>query len=68
MGFWGKNKTDHHELLTPSGEELLKEELRKLFKEDSVPTEVVDITKLGLMEITRKKIYKTLSEQLTEEM
>ena len=26
MGFLGKNKTDHHELLTPSGEELLKEE------------------------------------------
>jgi len=48
-------------------EEHLKEELRSLFKADSVPTEVVDITKLGLMEITRKKIYKTLAEQLAEE-
>lgn len=47
-------------------EEALKEELRKLFKNDSVQTEVVDITKLGLMEITRKKVYKTLAEQLTD--
>jgi Ribonuclease G/E len=31
-----------------------------------VQTEVVDITKLGLMEITRKKVYKTLAEQLSE--
>ena len=49
-----------------SKEEALKEELRKLFKSDSVQTEVVDVTKLGLMEITRKKIYKTLAEQLTD--
>ena len=47
-------------------EERLKEELRNLFKKDSVQTEVVDITKLGLMEITRKKVYKTLAEQLAE--
>ncbi len=47
-------------------EEALKEELRKLFRKDSVQTEVVDITKLGLMEITRKKVYKSLSEQLAD--
>lgn len=47
-------------------EEVLKEELRNLFKKDSVQTEVVDITKLGLMEITRKKVYKTLAEQLED--
>ena len=47
-------------------EEKLKEELRRLFKNDSVQTEVVDITKLGLMEITRKKVYKTLAEQLAD--
>ncbi len=46
--------------------EALKEELQKLFKQDSIQTEVVDITKLGLMEITRKKVYKTLAEQLTD--
>ncbi len=47
-------------------QELLKEELRRLLKEDTVQTEVVDITKLGLMEITRKKVYKTLAEQLVD--
>jgi len=47
-------------------EEQLKEELRRLFRTDSVQTEVVDITKLGLMEITRKKVYKTLAEQLAD--
>lgn len=47
-------------------EEALKEELRCLFKADSVQTEVVDITKLGLMEVTRKKVYKTLAEQLAD--
>lgn len=31
---------------------------------DKVPTSVIDITPLGLMEITRKKISKPLSEQL----
>lgn len=46
--------------------EAIKEELRKLFRADSVQTEVVDFTKLGLMEITRKKVYKTLAEQLAE--
>lgn len=37
---------------------------RKLLKEDSVPTEVIDMTPLGLVEITRKKINSTLKEQL----
>lgn len=49
-----------------SKEEQLKDYLRQLFREDSVQTEVVDITKLGLMEITRKKVYKTLEEQLSD--
>ena len=47
-------------------EEQLKDTLRNAFKSDSVQTEVVDITKLGLMEITRKKVYKTLQEQLAD--
>lgn len=49
-----------------SKEEALKEELRRLLKKDSIQTEVVDITKLGLMEITRKKVYKTIAEQLED--
>lgn len=44
----------------------LMEELRRLFREDTIQTEVVDITRLGLMEITRKKVYKTLAEQLED--
>lgn len=39
--------------------------LKELCSQDSVPTEVVDMTPLGLVEITRKKINKTLKEQLT---
>lgn len=57
---------DFINLSDPSNEEALKEMLRNEFKYDSVQTEVVDITKLGLMEITRKKVYKTLKEQLEE--
>lgn len=37
--------------------------LRRLFKNDPVTTTVVDITRLGLVEITRKKFGKTLSEE-----
>jgi len=38
--------------------------LKQLCRKDSVPTDVVDMTPLGLVEITRKKINKTLKEQL----
>lgn len=46
--------------------EALMDDLRRYFQKDAVQTEVVDITKLGLIEITRKKVYKTLAEQLTD--
>lgn len=39
----------------------LKEELKK----DSVPAKFIDITKLGLVELTRKKVYKSLREMLS---
>lgn len=42
--------------------ELLRQEVRK----DPVQTTVVDMTKLGLVELTRKKVKKTLFEQMTE--
>lgn len=38
--------------------------LRQLVRKDSIRTDVVDITPLGLVEITRKKINKPLKEQL----
>ena len=41
--------------------DLLKKELKK----DPVSTQFIDITRLGLVEITRKKIRKSLSEVLT---
>lgn len=37
--------------------------LKILAKDDPIKTEIVDITRLGLVEITRKKINKTLREQ-----
>lgn len=37
--------------------------LKFLAKDDPIKTEIVDITRLGLVEITRKKINKTLREQ-----
>ncbi len=50
-------------------EELDKEEellayLKELLKKDAVKTDVVDITPLGLVEITRQKISRPLWEQL----
>lgn len=42
----------------------LIDQVKSLLKEDSVQAEFVDVTKLGLVEITRKKVYKTLAEQL----
>lgn len=44
--------------------EQLMRYLKQLCVQDSVPTDVIDMTPLGLVEITRKKINKTLKEQL----
>lgn len=44
----------------------LLKQLRKLAAEDPVPTQIVDITRLHLVEITRQKSGKTLAEQLRE--
>ena len=42
--------------------ELLRQEVRR----DQVQTTVVDMTKLGLVEITRKKVRKSLYDQINE--
>ena len=42
------------------------EHLKSLAKKDIVNTTIVDITKLGLVEITRKKTGKSLSESLNK--
>lgn len=38
--------------------------LQELVRKDSVRTNVIDMTPLGLVEITRKKVHKTLAEQM----
>lgn len=38
--------------------------LRMELKKDKIPTTLVDITRLGLVELTRKKVQKSLKEQL----
>lgn len=40
------------------------QELRRMAQQDSIPTKVHDITALGIVEITRKKLSHPLSEQL----
>ncbi|MCM1263265.1 MAG: ribonuclease E/G [Butyrivibrio sp.] len=42
----------------------LMDYMKSLLKKDSVPASVVDITGLGLMEITRKKKNKSFAEQM----
>ncbi len=48
---------------TPN-DEMLLQELRHLAKKDRISTTVVDITALGLVEITRRKTTKSLAEQI----
>ena len=43
----------------------LMHELHELLKKDAVPTNLVDMTKLQLVEITRKKQKRPLHEQIT---
>lgn len=45
-------------------EQELLEHMRSLLRRDSVPADVVDMTGLGLMEITRKKVRPSLAEQM----
>ena len=42
----------------------LIESLRKYTRQDPVPVQVVDMTKLNLVELTRKKVKKSLREQV----
>lgn len=45
-------------------QEELMHTLRMELKKDKIPTTLVDITRLGLVELTRKKVKKSLKEQL----
>ncbi|MDF2845375.1 MAG: hypothetical protein K0R00_3801 [Herbinix sp.] len=46
--------------------ELLMEELAEYFKKDPIKTMLVDMTALGLVEVTRKKVRKPLHEQMED--
>lgn len=46
--------------------ELLMEELAEYFKKDPIKTTLVDMTALGLVEVTRKKVRKPLHEQIED--
>ena len=48
----------------PDKNEQLLNELRKLAKQDRILTTIVDMTPLGLIEITRKKTKKAIKEQI----
>jgi len=48
----------------PEYEIKLMEEMSNLCKKDKIPTQLIDITKLGLVELTRKKVKKSLIEQI----
>ncbi len=48
----------------PSSMDAVKEVLERELARDSVAAKFVDVTKLGLVEITRKKIRRSLKEQL----
>lgn len=55
---------DFINLATLAQEEELLQKLREMTEADPVTVQVVDMTPLGLVEITRKKMYPSLREQL----
>ena len=50
-----------------ANETVLLEYMRSLLKKDPVPAKALDMTRLGLMELTRKKIAPSLAEQLRQD-
>lgn len=55
---------DFINLETKEEEAELMAHFRQALKGDRVPVQLVDITKLGLVELTRKKVKRSLAEQL----
>lgn len=56
---------DFMNLDSKEAEAELMSTFRAALKKDPVPTQLVDITKLGLVEVTRKKVRKSLQETLS---
>ena len=55
---------DFMNLTAKEAQEELMRTFRAELKKDPVPTQLVDITKLGLVEVTRKKVRKSLNEMI----
>lgn len=55
---------DFIDMASDEDKERLLAAMRSFVKRDPVKTEVIDLTRLGLMELTRKKTRRPLSEQL----
>lgn len=55
---------DFIDMTKEEAKEILLDTLRQETRKDSVPVSILGMTKLNLVEITRKKIYKPLTEQL----
>lgn len=55
---------DYIDMADKADQRFLLDELKRLVKTDPVPVQVHDITRLGLVEVTRKKVEKSLLEQL----
>ena len=58
---------DFIDMTSSKQKEQLLEAMRALVKADPVKTEVIDLTRLGLMELTRKKMRRPLHEQLEDQ-
>ena len=57
---------DFIDLDTEEAKETLLEALRKFVLKDRIKTDVIDMTKLNLVEVTRKKVLKPIYEQIRE--
>ena len=55
---------DFIDMSSSEDKEQLLAAMRSFVKTDPVKTEVIDLTRLGLMELTRKKTRRPLSEQM----
>lgn len=58
---------DFIDMKEQSAKDELMVQLRRFVKADSVPVQVVDMTRLNLVELTRKKVRKSLREQIEGE-
>lgn len=57
---------DFIDMKEQSAKEELMLQLKQFVKKDSVPVQVVDMTRLNLVELTRKKVRKSLTEQISK--